>query len=58
MIFGCVILCHALQHSYKIVVRIEVVQTSDDQQTLYDAGLLGAEFGPDKHQLGQNHQDQ
>jgi hypothetical protein len=37
---------NSLQHIDEIGVRVDTVQAAGDDQTLDDADVLGAEFGP------------
>jgi hypothetical protein len=42
----CGVLCDALEHIDEIGIRIDAVQSAGDDQTLDDADVSGAEFGP------------
>ena len=50
-------LVDALQHVHEIGVRIDVVQAAGHQQTLDDADVLGAQFGPGEQPVAPAHGD-
>jgi hypothetical protein len=50
-------LADALQHVDEIGVRIDVMQSAGHQQTLHDANMSGAEFGPGEQPIAASHGD-
>ena len=57
MYLGGRMLTNALQHIDEIIVRIDVMQPTGDQQALHDANVPGAEFGPTKQPVFATHRD-
>ena len=50
-------LTNTLQHIDEIVIRIDVMQPTGDQQALHDANVPGAKFGPTEQPISATHRD-
>ena len=50
-------LTNALQYIDEIIVRIDVMQPTGDQQALHDANMLRAKFGPTRQPVFAAHRN-
>ena len=51
------VLSDALQDIDQIVIRVDVVQPTGDDQALQDADVAGTEFGPAEHPVAATHRN-